>query len=466
MATAWHLALCIENLDLVGKGRASCSLPSFEMVRRLSDHAFYLLFTPAKWGALALRVEKVGERAFMIGLQHSNLMIIHADKLQNQFMVIPTRVCSPAQLRVHHPELPSCICFLQSGPEIEVLKHMFSNRVTVSNDDLLYIASELKLPHKKSMNKKQLVEVISTFLSAGLSTEEQTAFVDEALRLAGDDHGVDEGGNSKVDHLVDDDVEELFELLGEDNKEDFKEFKDAIATRKLRNKIARARSIIIKAKAKAKSRAAPRATVFVQPVVPAVETLPMPRFGLPGPAPVPEPPALPPPRPVVEPPPLPPPVPPAVMPPAPDPSAPPLPLPADPSLPQPADDPRNHGSSVYWGAFVIGERFPTEGKPYGTVWARCHFHDSEPSRSGNGTLQCTKEWAVGPDDDVDVLKRKLKYWCCRGKPREENPSRSAHMGIARFSKQMWDGDNPPTEAELLELRRPWDIAAVALSLPV
>jgi hypothetical protein len=103
MATAWHLALCIENLDLVGKGRASCSLPSFEMVRRLSDHAFYLLFTPAKWGALALRVEKVGERAFMIGLQHSNLMIIHADKLQNQFMVIPTRVCSPAQLRVHHP---------------------------------------------------------------------------------------------------------------------------------------------------------------------------------------------------------------------------------------------------------------------------------------------------------------------------------------------------------------------------
>ena len=199
-----------------------------------------------------MRVEKVGERAFMIGLQHSNLMIIHADKLQNQFMVIPTRVCSPAQLRVHHPELPSCICFLQSGPEIEVLKHMFSNRVTVSNDDLLYIANELNLPHRKSMNKKQLVEVISTFLSAGLSPEVQTAFVDEALRLAGDGHGDDEGGNSKVDHLVDDDVEEIFELLGEDNKDDFKEFKDSIATRKLRNKIAKARSIIIKAKAKAK----------------------------------------------------------------------------------------------------------------------------------------------------------------------------------------------------------------------
>ena len=428
MAAAWHWALHLDDLDVVGSARASCVLPPFQFVRQIADNRFYCILSPAKWGALALRVERISERVFLLSKEQSYLTIVHATRIQDQFMVVPTSVCSPARLRVDHPGImESCICYYQDAPEVGLLKHLFSHRVTVSNADLLYIAGELKLPHRRSMNKKELVDLISRFISNGLPPDAQDAFAKAAVVFASDLECDDEGGNSKVDHLVDDDLEEIFDLLGDDNKEEFKEFKDSIKTRKVRNKIAAARSVIhraAKAKAKPKGKAKAKSATRVHP------------------------------PPVHPPPPV-----------APLPAVAPPPVHA-PALPPPDAPPAGPGLGTRWGPFSIVERMPSEGKPWGSVYARCPFHDTEPSRSGVSSLHCTKEWAVTDAEPLDILLRKLKLWCISGKPPSVDRTRKSHMSIARTARHMWAGNDPPTDADLNERRHVWDEAAVALGIPL
>jgi hypothetical protein len=418
----------------------------------MADNTFYCILSPAKWGALALRVERISERVFLLSQEPSDLTIVHATRIQDQFMVVPTSVCSPARLRVDHPGImESCICYYQTAPEVGLLKHLFSHKVTVSNADLLYIAGKLEVPHRKSMNKKELVDLISRKISNGLPPHAQDAFTKAAVAFASDLPCDDEGGNSKVDHLVDDDLEEIFDLLGEDNQNEFPEFKDSIKTRKVRNKIAAARSVIHRAafaKAKPKGKAKAKSAAVVHP---GAETLPMPRFGRPGV--------------VVEPPPAPEPPMPLAAPAAPPAVAPP-PVHAPPLPPPDAPPPAGPGLVTRWGPFSIVERMPSDGKPFGSIYARCPFHDTEPSRSGVSSLHCTKEWAVTDGEPLDILERKLKLWCISGKPPSVDRTRKSHMCIARAARNMWAGNDPPTDAELNERRHVWDAAAVTLGIPV
>jgi len=88
--TAWHWCLNRGDRPVVA---ARCS--------RLSDRSTYVTLEAAKWGVLALSSrELVTDILFTVT---SNVEILHATALKDEFVIIPTSTCSPARLAAEYP---------------------------------------------------------------------------------------------------------------------------------------------------------------------------------------------------------------------------------------------------------------------------------------------------------------------------------------------------------------------------
>jgi len=129
-----------------------------------------------------------------------------------------------------------------------------------------------------------------------------------------------------ADVHIDNDIEDVFDLIEPDNKEEFAEFGSSIKKRHLRNKIAAAKSVIAQAKVRSRPKAKAAAAsvvelpVFVPPVAPEVGAIPVCRF-----------------------------------------------LAVVPAAARVIEAP---GLSWPWGSFVLGERLPTVDRPHGACWVR------------------------------------------------------------------------------------------------
>ena len=393
--------------------RCSCAFSSYVIVRRLSDGSTYFTLETAKWGVAALSTQElVADILFTVT---ANVEVLHATALKDEFVIIPTSTCSPARLAAEYPQLPASlgITFRRTGPDTSILRFLLSRKITSSNDDLLQIVRALEFPHKQSMPKRELIALISKHVSNDLPEVERPDFLrtTEVLMTMPEDD---------TDVHIDNDIEDVFDLIEPDNKEEFAEFGASIKKRHTRNKIAAARSVIAKAKARSKPKAKAAA-----PVVELVFEPPV--------APEPPPPA--------------------------PPSESELPVCRFLAVPADARVIGAHGFSWNWGAFVLGERLPTPERPHGACWARCKYHDAELCRSGLSNLHCTKEWSLSEHVAKDECIQKLKWWSVCGN--SANPCRKAHMKLGRAYHNLFPGQNVPTEEQLLALRRPWDELAVA-----
>ena len=405
--TAWHWCLNRGDRPVVA-ARCSSAFSSYVIVRRLSDRSTYFTLEAAKWGVLALSSrELVTDTLFTVT---SNVEILHATALKDEFVIIPTSTCSPARLAAEYPQLPASlgITFRRTGPDISMLRFLMSRKITMSCDDLLQIVRELGLPHTQSMTKKELIALISKCVANDLPAVEQNDFLRTSevfMNMPEDD----------ADVHIDNDIEDVFDLIEPDNKEEFAEFGSSIKKRHLRNKIAAAKSVIAQAKVRSRPKAKAAAAsvvelpVFVPPVAPEVGAIPVCRF-----------------------------------------------LAVVPAAARVIEAP---GLSWPWGSFVLGERLPTVDRPHGACWVRCKYHDTEPSRSGVSNLHCTKEWSLSAGLTKDECIQKLKWWSVSGSPAD--PCRKAHMKLGRAYHNLFPGQIVPTEGELLALRRPWDDLAVA-----
>ena len=430
--TAMHWCLNRGVLG-VSAARCSCAFSSYSLVRRLRDGSAYYVLEPAKWGSIAFAIrEVVADGLFAV---RGTIEIVHATVLTDEFVVIPTSVCSPGRLAAEFPHLPASLGILlrRTGPDVSILRHLLSLPITINREDLIYLGSKLELPHSSSMSKPQLVEVLATYVANGELPEEARADFIRSTGIAATQGG---DADDDADVFIDDEIEAVFDLIEPDNKEEFGDFGKSIKQRATRNKIAAARAIIAKAKARAKPRVKAKAKAAASPIVPApAEPVPDPTEPVHPPLLPPQPDAVPAPR---------------------------FLLGAPPPAAAAARAIDNHGVSFNWGAFVLGERMPTPDRPHGACWARCRYHDPEISRSGMNNLHCTKEWGLSEDLGRDACIQRLKWWCVSGSL--ENRLRKDHMKMGRTCRSLFAGQDTPTEAYLVELRGPWDTRAVALGI--
>ena len=432
-AAAWHWAGCRAGRP-ASSAKASCIFPSFQLVRRTTDNEIFLCMETCRWGCMALQAAIVSDGLYRVDGDITT--ILHATAIDHQFIVIPTSVCSPGRLAVEYRHLIADsprITFTRDGAECQMLHYMLTTSVRVTSCDLLFIAKAIEAPHRQSMTNKELVNAVARHYYRDLSDEGKDAAAAIAVAVIGVP-AVDCGGPS-ADHLIDDDVEEIFDLLDQSNKDDFADFGKSIKEKHLRNKIRAARNLndLVKAKARAKGAAKAKAKakdpVVILPFAPPAPPTPV----VVAPAP---------PTPV------------AVAPPAP-----PTPVAAPLSPPPPFAHPEPRpvvarGESWSWGPFKLGKRPPSQGKPLGSVWARCKFHDPEPSASGVALLECIKEWHIQEDVDADFLIRKVKWWCVSGEA--NHAERVLHMSLGRTSRQLFPGEPVPSNEQLDASRVAWD----------
>jgi len=124
---------------------------------------------------------------------------------------------------------------------------MLKSKVTISAADLLCMAGTLEIPHRRSMSKAELVDIIAKYLGRDMTADDRSAFVQKAVSMAAGDGDEEDA----CDPLIDDDLEACFDLLEIDNKEDFKEFGDGIKRRHFKARSRAARTINALAKARA-----------------------------------------------------------------------------------------------------------------------------------------------------------------------------------------------------------------------
>ncbi len=253
-AMAWLSYFNEQNLQArqdvtITSARLTCAVPNMHLLRRLEDDALFFVLESAKWGALSLTVEVARQNVYVVT---GEVAWIHVLALEGAFVVVPTRICSPAALVAQYPDLPlnTGITLTRAGADQSMLQALFSDKVTLPHDDLLLLARTVAVEHNSQQSRATLLAVLASYVFADGTVEHKTSCVD--LAVSGT-----RGADDDMADLADEDVEAALELLDDDNRDDFKDFKQAVKRKSVKRKIAEVRAEATRtlAKAKAKSKA-------------------------------------------------------------------------------------------------------------------------------------------------------------------------------------------------------------------